>query len=399
MPSSREYTDYVSYIDREDAKINLDVESEKEFSVYHSYMDYMGDELKQGALFTNEQDNLSNEDLKEVRLKYKKAEKNGSPMWQDVISFDNNWLEKQGLYIVKTGELDEKKMMKAVRASMNEMLHVENMKDTSIWSASIHYNTDNIHVHVATVEPVPTREKKDVQDKKTGEWKEEYRAKRKQKSLDKMKSKVINNLLDRNEERNKINDIIRGAVKDKKENDVKLAANRKTKRLFLQAMQKMPDDMRQWKYGYQSVSGARPLIDEISDIYLNTYHKKDMKELHQTLDEETQVMKELYGEKSEYKNYKETKLDDLKKRMGNAVITEMRTYRKNERLGRTNKHKGYGRKYKNYNNRGYSGISNDINYTMKRLQFVLLRATRDHNKDRNMREYEKLLEEQEKDIQ
>lgn len=32
----------------------------------------------------------------------------------------------------------------------------------------------------------------------------------------------------------------------------------------------------------------------------------------------------MYGEGSDYHTYKETKLDDQKKRMGNAILTEMR---------------------------------------------------------------------------
>src|SRR5699024_8816019 len=50
-----------------------------------------------------------------------------------------------------------------------------------------------------------------------------------------------------------------------------------------------------------------------------------------SLDEEVSVMKEMYGEESNYHTYKETKMDDLKKRMGNAILTEMRSVDKEER--------------------------------------------------------------------
>lgn len=399
MPSAKEYTDYVSYIDREDAKINLNInnEVEEEFSIFHSYMDYMGDDKKQGALFTSEWDTLNKNSLVTLRNLFSQAEKNGSPMWQDVISFDNEWLVEQGIYEKTTGELDEKQIKEVVRHSMNEMLDAENMRESALWTASVHYNTDNIHVHIATVEPIPTREQKNFKDKETGEWKEEYRAKRKQKSLDKMKSAVINGLLDRNFERNRINDLIRGTVKNKKENQVELARTRKTKKLFLEAIEKMPDDMRQWKYGYQSVDEARPLIDEISEIYLNTFHKKEMKELHETLNKETEVMRKLYGDKSDYKNYKHTKLDDLKKRMGNAVIAEMRNYKKNERASKNQKRKPFRTKHRRYNKYYRARGVNELNFALKRLQFALLRASRNYHQDRNMREYEKLQEEIERE--
>ena len=38
------------------------------------------------------------------------------------------------------------------------MLEKENLQN-SVWSGAIHYNTDNIHIHVATVEPSPLRKK------------------------------------------------------------------------------------------------------------------------------------------------------------------------------------------------------------------------------------------------
>lgn len=39
---------------------------------------------------------------------FKTAHENGSIMWQDVISFHNPWLEKQGIYDEITKTLDEK---------------------------------------------------------------------------------------------------------------------------------------------------------------------------------------------------------------------------------------------------------------------------------------------------
>src|SRR5690625_7773322 len=72
---------------------------------------------------------------------------------------------------------------------MQTMLAAERMQQSAIWTASLHYNTDNIHVHIATVEPHPTRDVMNVFDKETNTWREEYRAKRKPKTLDKMKSK------------------------------------------------------------------------------------------------------------------------------------------------------------------------------------------------------------------
>src|SRR5699024_1976987 len=118
---------------------------------------------------------------------YQQAQENNSIMWQDVISFDNDWLADQGIYNHKDRTLDENKIKEATRRAMNEMAKKENMEGTLVWSAAIHYNTDNIHVHVSTVQPNNPRE----------------RGKRKQSTIDSMKTKVAHCLMDRSEQ-NKI---------------------------------------------------------------------------------------------------------------------------------------------------------------------------------------------------
>src|SRR5699024_4569307 len=141
-------------------------------------------------------------------------------------------VEKQGMYNSENHTVDETKKRSIVREKMQTKLAAEKMQQTEIWKASLHYNTDNNHVHIATVEPHPTRDVMNVFDKETNTWREEYRAKRKPKTLDKMKSKVANCILDRVNERNKIDELLRGTVRYKKDNQISLASFRKTNELF-----------------------------------------------------------------------------------------------------------------------------------------------------------------------
>lgn len=64
-------------------------------------------------------------------------------MWQDVITFHNPWLQENGLYDAHTHTVDEKKLMEITRQSMKEMLKRERLDQLAVWSAAIHYNTDN----------------------------------------------------------------------------------------------------------------------------------------------------------------------------------------------------------------------------------------------------------------
>ncbi len=69
------------------------------------------------------------------------------------------------------------------------------------------------------------------------------RAKRKQGSLDKMKSKVVNFIIDHTKERNLVTDLIRGSVNFKKRID--LSTHHQTKNLFRKALQRLPSDRSQ----------------------------------------------------------------------------------------------------------------------------------------------------------
>ncbi|MEK5394094.1 MobP2 family relaxase [Margalitia sp. FSL K6-0131] len=292
---------------------------EERLANYDLYMDYMDNPEKTSSLFTETSDSLTINEKKKLKEVFQHAQKNGSVMWQDVISFDNEWLEKHGILDKKTKTIDESKLKNATRLAMDEMLKREKMKHSAIWSAAIHFNTDNIHIHVATVEPVPTR----------------TRGKRKPQTLSMMKSKVVNNIMDRSEEYKKINDLLRKNIVGEKKN-ISSLSNRKTKKLFLSILKELPNDRRQWNYNYHSISHLKPLIDEMSNIYIEKYHKEDFKALNEKLDREVKMMKEAYGEgtkeKRLYENFKKNKIDDLYVRLGNAFLKEMREYKEKSQM-------------------------------------------------------------------
>lgn len=309
--NQKAYQQYVDYVDREEAKGEKQLPSQM-FALYNHYMD---DPEKTSSLFTEQFDHLSGDHKADVKNAFKHAQENKSLMWQDVITFDNDWLERQGIYDRKTGVLDEKALKDVTRSSMQTMLKKEGMEQSAVWSAAIHRNTDNIHIHVATVEPIPTRE----------------RGKRKPKTLDAMKGSVVNGLQDRSYEREVINEIIRGKMVDgKKEQSTFAWRNREMKPLFKDIYERLPENKRHWQYGYGTLNTVRPMIDTLTTKYMEKHHPKDWQSLNQRLDREVEEMKAAYGDgpkdRRRYENYKENKIDDLYKRMGNAFLKEMKTY-------------------------------------------------------------------------
>ncbi|AJI25661.1 hypothetical protein H8R29_28700 (plasmid) [Priestia megaterium] len=312
--NQKAFQDYVEYVDREEAQ--KEESPELHFSHYHDYMD---NPEKTSALFTKHADQLNKEEKQQLKILFETAQKNQSIMWQDVITFHNAWLEENGLYNARTHTVNEQKLMHVTRQSMEEMLKREKLDQSAVWSAAIHYNTQNIHIHIATVEPDPTRK----------------RGKRKPQTLDAMKSKVVNQILERGDHQKEINELIRTHMVDRKKQDSSITwKNRHMKPLFLQIYNHLPVDKRQWQYGYQTIKPLKPLINTLSQHYIEKHHQKEYQQLLNKLDEEVNELKKAYGEgisdQKRYKDYKQNKIDELYQRMGNAFLQEMKAYDKKQ---------------------------------------------------------------------
>lgn len=333
--NSSTFTSYIDYIDRKEA-----VRAENT-AKYNLYQDYMGNPDKTAGLFTEQKDIATEKERQELKNIFKTAQENGSLMWQTVISFDNRWLEENGLYRKETGILDEERIKGITRSSVQRMLEKEGLEN-AVWSAAIHYNTDNIHIHVATVEPVPMREKRDyvqyeyreengrlVKREKMDEngqpvKKSEYKGTFRQSSLEACKREVVNQILNERENNQKINGIIRESIVKQKQNHP-LVKDKEMAKMFLELYQEMPDCNRNmWNYNNPIMHPLKEKINAISNAYLNKYHKGEVEELQSHLTEMDEKYRRAYGDSGN--SYKEGKMEDLYSRLGNAVLKEIREY-------------------------------------------------------------------------
>ncbi|MEK4448620.1 MobP2 family relaxase [Bacillus sp. FSL M8-0052] len=328
--SSTKFSKYVNYIDRNEA-----VRTEK-FHTYNinkldGYNQYMGNPEKSSGIFTKNKDSLTFSDKKKLQQIFRQAQKNDSVMWQDVVSFDNKWLEEHGIYNSRTGWINEGAIQKSIRKGMDVLLKEEQLEQSGVWSAAIHYNTDNIHVHIALVEPNPTKEYGVFTNKKTGEIYQARRGNRKKRTLDKMKSTVANTLLDRDRELAKISQLIHERIAPK---GVQFKPNLDLKmlKMYNRIYESLPGDLRLWKYNNNALKEIRPEMNKVITHYIQKYHPEDFKKLDQALKEEMEFRKSVYGngpkEVERYKEYKENKTRELYAKLGNAMLREMAEIRK-----------------------------------------------------------------------
>lgn len=305
------FKDYVNYIDRNEATRNNNMFK------FNLFNDYMANPQKTTSLFNDSKDELNNEEKKQIKELFNLAESNESIMWQHVISYDNRWLKEQGLFN-NEGMVNENKIKELTRIAMTELQKNEELQN-AIWTAAIHYNTDNIHVHIAMVEPVPMRQMKG----------EERRGKLKQSSLDKTKSAIVNDIIRHQPENELINQIIRdNIIQSTKRNP--LINDKEFIDLFMEVHRQLPNDKRQWNYNCNAIKDIRPKIDRMTDIYINKYHKEDMAKLDELLKIQDEKYKTAYGT-SRRGNYSEGKKKDLYYRMGNTILKQIKEFDKAEK--------------------------------------------------------------------
>ena len=165
-PQGKAYQGMIDYMDRDEA---VRVDNLSKFNIFSNMLEYTDNDVKtileqqeeiqeMSNIFTREKNKLTLKEKKQMKDTFDKAQEKASLMWQTIISFDNKYLEENNIYDSKTSKFDEERLIIAARSSIEVMLKKEKLSH-AVWAANIHYNTDNIHIHISTVEPVPMRQK------------------------------------------------------------------------------------------------------------------------------------------------------------------------------------------------------------------------------------------------
>ena len=317
----------------------LKVKKGEEYNNTHYYpegiLSYMADEKKASGLFTKEKDFVDKNFIRELKESYQQAEKNGSLQWKFVGSFDNEWL-KENQILDPDGAVQEQTLKKAVRVMMDRLIKEENfIPSQTIWAASFHHNTDNLHFHISLVEKENSRELVKRRKKKiekslspTGMQTRFYRdqgaeclqpkGKLKQATLEKMKSAFLNELT-RPSRRQTLEK--QTALRDNLVQELQLPQETFTERkelLFI--LQVLPQDKKKWQY--KTIRREYPLAKNRIDAYTKNYLKKSGKqeEFQRIVKEESDFRARLYGGSHDYQK---NQMADLEYRLGNRLLKEL----------------------------------------------------------------------------
>lgn len=324
--NEQDYAHYLGYMMRKDAlekksqSKDLSHEEKTELNKVKAGMekydlpDMNKDKVLQGY-FTSDQEVVRLEDMENVRQKMRNAQLNESVMWQDVISFDNEYLRKMNIYDPTTGYLDEAGIRKASGKMMATLTEKEKLNHP-FWTASIHRNTDNIHIHFSIVESANSREIVEYQGIK------EPRGKRKLSTISAMKTSFTGTMFDAsemlkemNEQRNKITK----AMKDTFKEAVKEPNFQKNLNEFIK---ELPDKRKHWRWADLD-SKQKNKLNQLSEHVMG--NNPDYQEWNNLFTNYQDYYQAMYGKsKDNSKNKAYQKWTDMHYRMGNSLLSELK---------------------------------------------------------------------------
>lgn len=343
-PKGKSYSKFVDYISTEKNGHDVTKQEVKTDKLFQNYLEYMSiDRLKSDPNYNkenvmkrttssfNDAEFLDEDKMNILKEKFKNSDENSRIMYQDIISFDNQFLIENGLFNEETDKLDESKIKKATRRMMHQMIKDNRMDENkTFWCANIHYDTDNIHIHIASSEEENTR--KTISN---GKYKGQYKGKRASKTLKNMKSTFANSIdqdIGLMKEFDELKKDIKEDIKDRmKKSKLDIHSVKhifKQKKDYNDLVKRLPPTNQSWSYNSDKIKAIQPEIDQYIENYIAPYYKEDKEKVEEILDKQTSNYKKLYGENSRYEDYKENKKERLKSDVGNTFLRELKTIEK-----------------------------------------------------------------------
>lgn len=295
--------DYIDYMTRPGV-FNENLHYQKD-DMYYDYLNYMKNSDKSDGAFDSDTDILSKEQLDNYRKLEVESQRQGCPKYLGIISFENKFLKDNNI-MNSFNEIDHGLLKEYTRQGINALIKTsKKLKiDNVYWVASIHENTDNIHVHYELLEYKRCENRcKKYKDKDMIETK----------AFEKLKSKMANLISPRIEMKNNIIKISRELAKtDLKEE----FTNTDSRIANLHKIINSSSKPRKWQYGsYEKTDGHAedPMKEEIDSVVKNIIMSNDkladkFNDLNHMLNDFDKYNIYLYGHRKKYLKMNENTL-------------------------------------------------------------------------------------------
>ncbi len=310
---------YLDYMERKELDVNGF--KTKKSSVLATDNGYQTKSGKEG-LFDSFNDIVGKDHREFYKKKFDETYKKGGLLWKPIISFDNDWLKEQG--ILSGNIVDEEKLKLTTRHMMSTLLKENSLENNSYWVAQLHYDTDNIHIHIAMIEknPVNVTNMTREEEIEHGFFPN--------KSIKKMKSTCVRELANRDNEKKQIHDITRVRI-------IKVAQNTKFREDYQEVFRHL--SQRLSTYNYQNLKPyEKKWIKELSKDILEKYFSSEYQKFIELTTKEQDFYRRAYGDqcKDLFESYMENCEKDLMKRLSNTILKQIKEYKDSGSSGRAN---------------------------------------------------------------
>lgn len=240
-------------------------------------------------------------------------------LWQGVVSFNPDFLERAKLYDPETGVVNQRAIKRSVQKAIPEMLKQEELNvPETFWWADVHLNTNHVHVHIGISQTKNTRALKFGEPKGTFQIK----------SLKKIKSIVhreVEDKVSRKQDINlekKIDELKKDVVDQLKEN----LQQQQQQKILEQIWYALPNykDKRRWRASNNSYDfrEAKLLAGKLVDDLLKTDLNQDYEKYLLAIKQKDSDNREKYGQNISDSIPKKQK--DLHDYLMNRVFDELK---------------------------------------------------------------------------
>ena len=323
---------------------------------FPEYIDYMNRSYatekqtsNKTAVFNQEKNHLTTGEVDQLKNQLETAYQNGSLLWQGVLSFDNSFLAKHGLYDMETGQVDQAAIKNVLRTAMPHLIQREGLSSDAFWWGNIHLNTDNIHIHFGLSEVESAREK--IFYAPRGRM--ELRGNFSQKSIQGLKSEIFHGLLN-DQTRSRLlrqEQVLANLKTDHLRNVLQghQVATAAEKNFLEQAYNHLPQN-KNWRFKSNAKDFATSKF--FLNRYLDSYFENEGKEVYDNFIKETRTFLEEYRtaySSDDHRSYERVRYvdgkpikqtvstagydmekllkrreNDLRERLGNAILKQFK---------------------------------------------------------------------------
>jgi len=384
--SVKSFRRFAEYTNREEAT-KIEQQAEQSFEEHFEAEDYkkmiaymkrdtavINADKKRTGLFNGHSQNMTIEQMDELKDNLVQAQRAGNNLWNGAVSFDIGFLIQTGVLeyngpleakiaaadqnkkrleaqdkerpwskrknskaiymakkelenLAKQRKVDQGRLKEAIQEHMGAFLKAEGFHDDAFWWGSVHLNTKHIHVHVSISELHNSRKR--TLNEATGEM--EPRGKLKIRAIERFKSKLYHTLEidDKSQQNRRLKEMEVGTQREailSHLEPAKISKNSLLLEFYLrEAQERLPEEGKlSFKSNRQEFKACKAYLNAFIDTYLDTVAKQDYESWEKSTKEQLSLYEGAYSKEFDIEALLDKRKQTLRDSLGNGLLKQLK---------------------------------------------------------------------------